>query len=192
MPVIDALCAVRVSVAKIKIKQLKSYAFCYVELLKSITCEKLRRATKAPMFSVCLLLFCPVELLKTKTSYKPRRAREAAAAARFFDESVRNSCARRATTPQTASWRQGEFRAEARKRWRRCVTLVRTPLASVSGAQQLVRCALSPRRGSRFPRRRRGRLCGAGRGIRRGSAGRGGRGCRARRGAARRGGRRRG
>ena len=106
LPVIDALCAVRASGAKIKIKQLKSHALCAVELLKSITCEK------------------------------PRRAREAAAAARFFDESVRNSYARRAATPQTASWRQGEFRAEARKRSRRCVTLMRTPLASVSGAQQ--------------------------------------------------------
>ena len=77
-----------------------------------------------------------MELLKSITCEKPRRARQAAAAARFFDESVRNSYARRATTPQTASWRQGEFRAEARKRWRRCVTLVRTPVASVSGAQQ--------------------------------------------------------
>ena len=66
-----------------------------------------------------------VELLNMKTREKPRRARQAAAAARFFDESVRNSYARRATTPQTALWRQGEFRAEARKRWRRCVTLGR-------------------------------------------------------------------
>ena len=77
-----------------------------------------------------------MELFKTKTSYKSRRAREGAAAARFFDESVRNSYARRATTPQTALRRQGEFRAEARKRSRRCVTLMRTPVASVSGAQQ--------------------------------------------------------
>ena len=77
-----------------------------------------------------------VELLKSITCEKPRRAREAAAAARFFDESVRNSYARRAATPQTALRRQGEFRAEARKRSRRCVTLMRTPLASVSGAQQ--------------------------------------------------------
>ena len=77
-----------------------------------------------------------MELLKSITRYKLRRARQAAAAARFFDESVRNSYARRATTPQTALRRQGEFRAEARKRWRRCVTLVRTPVASVSGAQQ--------------------------------------------------------
>ena len=61
-----------------------------MELLKYITSDKPRRATKAPMCSVCLLLFCPVELLKTKTSYKPRRAREAAAAARFFDDDARN------------------------------------------------------------------------------------------------------
>ena len=112
-----------------------------------------------------------MELFKSITCEKLRRAPKAAAAARFFDESVRNSYARRATTPQTASWRQGEFRAEARKRSRRCgnfdaqpsriktraflfggraalavrnkegsrrcVTLVRTPLASVSGAQQI-------------------------------------------------------
>ena len=68
-----------------------------------------------------------VELLKSITCGKPRRAREAAAAARFFDDSVRNSYARRATTPQTASWRQGEFRAEARKRSRRCGNGVAQP-----------------------------------------------------------------
>ena len=107
LPVIDALCAVRVSGAINKDKTINiTHALCTVELFKSITCEKLRRAPKA------------------------------AVAARFFDESVRNSYARRATTPQTASWRQGEFRAEARKRSRRCVTLMRTPVASVSGAQQ--------------------------------------------------------
>ena len=68
-----------------------------------------------------------MELLKYITSYKPRRAPKAADAARFFDESVRNSYARRATTPQTALRRQGEFRAEARKRWRSCVTFVAQP-----------------------------------------------------------------
>ena len=97
-----------------------------MELLKPITCGKSRRATKAPMCSVCLLIR-PVELLKYITSYKPRRATKAADAARFFDESVRNSYARRATTPQTASWRQGEFRAEARKRSRRCGNGVAQP-----------------------------------------------------------------
>ena len=72
-------------------------------------------------------MFCSVKLFKLITCDKPRRAPEGAAAARFFDESVRNSYARRATTPQTASWRQGEFRAEARKRSRRCVTFVAQP-----------------------------------------------------------------
>ena len=96
--VIDALCAVRASGAINKDKTINiTHALCSVELFKSITCEKLRRATKA------------------------------AAAARFFDESVRNSYARRATTPQTASWRQGEFRAEARKRSRRCGNGVAQP-----------------------------------------------------------------
>ena len=52
-----------------------------------------------------------MEPLKPITRGKPRRAPKGADAARFFDESVRNSYARRATTPQTASWRQGEFRA---------------------------------------------------------------------------------
>ena len=120
--------------------------FCFrissVELLKLITCEKPRRAREANCVRLCFRI-SSVELLKMITRYKPRRAREAAAAARFFDESVRNSYARRATTPQTASWRQGEFRAEARKRSRRCVTLVRTPLASVSGAQQKSACSAS-------------------------------------------------
>ena len=81
-------------------------------------------------------LISSVELIKPITCGKPWRATKSVAAARFFDESVRNSYARRATTPQTASWRQGEFRASARKRSRRCVTLMRTPVASVSGAQQ--------------------------------------------------------
>ena len=60
-----------------------------MELLKPITCDKLLRATKVPMCSVCLLIR-PVELLKYITSYKPRRARQAAAAARFFDDDARN------------------------------------------------------------------------------------------------------
>ena len=56
----DALCAVRVSGAKIKIDQIKSHVSCSVELLKPITCEK------------------------------PRRAPKAAAAVRFFDDDARN------------------------------------------------------------------------------------------------------
>ena len=68
-----------------------------------------------------------MELFKYITCDKPRRAPKAAAAARFFDESVRNSYARRAATPQTALWRQGEFRAEARKRSRRCGKLGAQP-----------------------------------------------------------------
>ena len=60
LPVIDALYAVRASGAKIKIKQLKSYAFYSVELFKMKTCDKHRRAPKA------------------------------AAAARFFDDDARN------------------------------------------------------------------------------------------------------
>ena len=61
LPVIDALCAVRVSGAINKDKTINiTHAFRSVELLKLITC------------------------------YKPRRAREAAAAARFFDDDARN------------------------------------------------------------------------------------------------------
>ena len=115
-----------------------------VELLKSITCYKPRRAREAKYSRSAFLPaswnYSSQSLVKSHGERGKQQMR------RDFSMmtpeictahicAIKNANMRR-TSPKPASWRRGKFRASGRKRSRRCVTLVRTPVASVSGAQQ--------------------------------------------------------
>ena len=136
-PPTSPLCAVRVSGAEIK----KKFILCFITI-RSPRKRDYNKDKKEKNSTYPLTLWnCARRILVTSRGERGKQQMRRDFSMMTPEICTAHICARlnanmRRTSPKPTSWWRGKFRASGRKRSRRCVTLMRTPLASVSGAQQ--------------------------------------------------------